>query len=42
MAFDFMKGKEKIHIVNIGKCGPEREGKGRGGEGRSASGRECG
>lgn len=32
MAFDFMKVKEKIHIVNIGKCGPEREGKGRGGQ----------
>ena len=29
MAFDFMKAKEKNHIVNIGKCRPE----GRGGEG---------
>ena len=32
MAFDFIKVKEKIHIVNIGKCGPEGEG-GRGGLG---------
>ena len=31
MAFDFIKVKEKIHIVNIGKCGPEGEG----GEGRA-------
>ena len=30
MAFDFIKVKEKIHIVNIGKCGPEGEGGGEG------------
>ena len=27
IAFDFIKVKEKIHIVNIGKCGPEGEGR---------------
>ena len=32
MAFDFIKVKEKIHIVNIGKRGPEGE-EGRGGLG---------
>ena len=30
MAFDFIKTKEKIHIVNIGECGPEGGGGGGG------------
>ena len=37
IAFDFIKRKERIHIVNIGKCGLIGKG-GEGEEGRSVHG----